>query len=76
MCVIHSFYIMNCFLYVYVSLNLVAAQSHCLNIDEHGDIALFKFTLEYNYELFLNRFGSDSLQKNPFNHFKKLLIFL
>ena len=48
---------MNCFLYVYVSLNLVAAQSHCLNIDEHGDIALFKFTLEYNYELFLNRLG-------------------
>ena len=36
---------MNCFLYVYVSLNLVSVQSHCLNIDEYGDIALLNIIM-------------------------------
>ena len=50
---------MNC--YFYVSLNLVAVQSQCFNINEYGGIALLKFTLKFNHLLFLNRLGSDSL---------------
>ena len=36
---------MNCFLYVYVSLNLVSVQSHCLNVDEYCDIALLNIIM-------------------------------
>ena len=55
---------MNC--YFYVSLNLVTVQSQCFNTNEYGGIALLKFTLKFNHELFLNRLGSDSLStKEP-----------